>query len=279
MVVVRIKYKYLIVALSGIVLVCLLFWGFFGLLGLNRPAYGDVNYSFAVSGMPQSTKQMAIVLEDMGEGREGVAEALALETDITFAVLPLCQYSTQDAQAATEAGKEVMLHLPMEPAGNKTDAAAFNGITGDMNTQAIREYIEKAAKSVPGAKGAGDHQGEVISQNMSAMRAVLSQLQEEGAAYYLDSRSVQSNAPQLLCRDIGLPYAQRNVNIDGRMNAGYIKRQLLIAADIAEKYGKSIAVGHLGQKDSALMVQVIADMLPELQEKGIEVVFVSELFE
>jgi len=148
-----------------------------------------------------------------------------------------------------------------------------------MNTQAIEEYITSAIASVPGATGAGDHQGETVCNNMSAMRTVLTQLKSNKFGYYLDSRTVSSSAPQLLCRDLGLQYAQRNVNIDGKKNEGYIKKQLLIAADIADKYGKSIAVGHLGVKDSETTVKVISEMIPVLEEKGIEIVFVSELFE
>ena len=57
----------------------------------------------------------AIVIDDMGRDLEAAHKLLALDYPLTFSVLPYLRYTQMTAQEAHRGGREVMLHLPMEP--------------------------------------------------------------------------------------------------------------------------------------------------------------------
>lgn len=57
----------------------------------------------------------------------------------------------------------------------------------------------------------------------------------------------------------------------------YIKQQLAKAGDIALKYGYSVAIGHVGSVSGKITAQAIKEMLPQLEGKGIKLVYISEL--
>ncbi|MEV2771420.1 divergent polysaccharide deacetylase family protein [Paenibacillus larvae] len=64
---------------------------------------------------PSTQKRAAIVIDDFGNKMGGTEDMLALPFPITVAVMPFLQTTKADAEAAHAAGKEVIIHLPMEP--------------------------------------------------------------------------------------------------------------------------------------------------------------------
>jgi len=59
--------------------------------------------------------RVAIIIDDLGHDRFIAEKFLSLEAPLTFSLLPFGPYSKKIAVAADLKGKEIMLHLPMEP--------------------------------------------------------------------------------------------------------------------------------------------------------------------
>ena len=85
-----------------------LIFGFFNVLPANINTFVQA----------EEKPKLAIVIDDFGSDRHGVEEMLNLKIPLTVAVLPGCEFTTEDAQKAHEHGHEVILHMPME---NQTD--------------------------------------------------------------------------------------------------------------------------------------------------------------
>ncbi|TMA82663.1 MAG: hypothetical protein E6J72_02115 [Deltaproteobacteria bacterium] len=66
-----------------------------------------------------SRPRVAIVIDDLGDSLEAARAVLDLEPAVTLAVIPFRRYSTRVAAAAVERGREVILHLPLEPAARR----------------------------------------------------------------------------------------------------------------------------------------------------------------
>ena len=65
-----------------------------------------------------SSPRIAIVIDDFGyNGSETTMGILGLDFPITISVLPHCPHTTDIAHAAHRVGKEVIVHIPMEPRG------------------------------------------------------------------------------------------------------------------------------------------------------------------
>ncbi|MEZ4576956.1 MAG: divergent polysaccharide deacetylase family protein [Desulfobacterales bacterium] len=58
---------------------------------------------------------LAIIIDDFGYDLEMAKKFLALDPNLTCAVLPHSVYFRQIAELARKSGHEVMLHQPMEP--------------------------------------------------------------------------------------------------------------------------------------------------------------------
>ena len=66
-----------------------------------------------------STPTITIIIDDVGNNLVNGERAIALPGAITYAVLPFTPYGNKLAQQAHQAGKEVMLHLPMDNSHNR----------------------------------------------------------------------------------------------------------------------------------------------------------------
>ena len=59
--------------------------------------------------------KIAIMIDDLGNSKKVDNAVLSINAPLTIAILPLLNESRRTAERASSIGKEVLLHLPMEP--------------------------------------------------------------------------------------------------------------------------------------------------------------------
>ena len=67
----------------------------------------------------QSLKKAAIVIDDFGNQMSGTEEMMELPVPFTAAIMPFLPTTKQDAELAHSHGKDVIVHMPMEPVKGK----------------------------------------------------------------------------------------------------------------------------------------------------------------
>ncbi|WP_010244044.1 divergent polysaccharide deacetylase family protein [Acetivibrio cellulolyticus] len=244
----------------------------------NISKVGSLN---AYSGVPlqQSDKpagKIAIVIDDFGQDRNGVKEMMSINRHLTFAVMPFLTYSQSDAKDAFEKGFEVIVHLPMEPVSGKISWLGPKPILSTLSDTEVYEITSEALTNVPYAVGANIHMGSKISTNDRIMSDVLDIIKQNGI-YFLDSKTSAKSVAKKIAAEKAVAFYERNVFLDGQTSKEHVKEQLRKAGAIALKDGKSIAIGHVGIEGGKVTAQAIIEMLPEFDEKNIQLVFVSEL--
>jgi len=60
-------------------------------------------------------RQIAVIIDDIGYDLGAVEELARIRAPIAFAVLPHTPHAAEAAEILHAAGKEILLHLPMEP--------------------------------------------------------------------------------------------------------------------------------------------------------------------
>ena len=65
--------------------------------------------------------KLAVIIDDFGYNGAGTAEMLALDIPFTAAVLPFSSHTAENAAQAKAAGKEVIIHMPMESLTGKPE--------------------------------------------------------------------------------------------------------------------------------------------------------------
>lgn len=221
-----------------------------------------------------SKPKVALVIDDLGYNPELAEELFALDFPMTVSVLPNLPHSASIARLARQRDKEVILHLPMEPYDYPNAQVEKGTLLTSMQDEEIRELIQKAIDSLGCAIGANNHMGSRMVEDEKKMCVILDEMKEKGF-FFLDSRTSPGSKVFRLAKDMNVKTAKRDVFLDGHNDIDYIYKQLEEVADLANKNGYGIAIGHLLPKT----IEALRRYLPELQKRGIQLVRLSEVIE
>lgn len=225
---------------------------------------------------PGREPKLAIIIDDFGQSREGVAEMMDINAHLTFAVMPFLQFSEQDARTAHDKGFEVIVHLPMEPYNGKPSWLGPHPILAGMDEEEVRQIVKASFESVPFAAGANNHMGSKATSDENIVSSILDVIKEKNL-YFVDSKTGTRQLSKKIAGEKGVICFDRDVFLDGNRSKSEIKKQLQEAEKIALKKGKAVAIGHVGQEGGKVTAQAINEMLDEFEANGIKLSFISEL--
>ncbi len=212
---------------------------------------------------PEDAPVIALVIDDMGHNMETVRRAAALPAAMTLAFLPYVQDAPRRVAVAREAGKEIFLHMPMEPSSPAFDPGP-GAIRAGQPAATIRANLEAALARVPGAVGVNNHMGSRATADARAMREVMGLLRERGLVY-VDSWTSPRSVAEKTAREVGIPFGGRDVFIDNVREPAAIRRQLALAERRARRRGTAIVIGH----PHAVTLEVLEEWIPEARARGV----------
>jgi polysaccharide deacetylase 2 family uncharacterized protein YibQ len=245
-----------------------------------HPAYEQQQYTSAAIGQsPVKARRkaagpgtMAIIIDDMGSSVQEAKALLAIDLPITFSIIPGLAKVKSVAEIAHERGRQVMLHMPMEPQGYPEQRLEQNGLLLNQSDDEIYRRLQDYFGSVPYVVGANNHMGSRFTEDEGKMRAVLGALKERGL-FFIDSRTSPKSVGYALAGRMGLEAGTRNVFLDNVQEVGAIRAQLEETARVARRRGSAIAIGH----PHSATIQALRETMPELKRSGITFVYASEL--
>lgn len=230
---------------------------------------------FPQHGHGQEMKKAAIIIDDFGGGVGGVKDFLEGDVQITAAIMPFSELSKKHAEWAYENGLEIMVHLPMQPKKGKASWLGPKPITNDLSREEVRKRVIDAIDSVPHAMGLNNHMGSLVVENEEIVRVIV-EVAKEKQLYIVDSATSPKSKFEEITEELNVPFIKRDVFLDDICSVNQVKKQMLILARIAESRGTAVAIGHVGTSGKVCSLGVTESM-PELKQKHIKVVPVSEL--
>ncbi|MBO8128412.1 MAG: divergent polysaccharide deacetylase family protein [Peptococcaceae bacterium] len=249
-----------------------------GHMDISKPISRDELPLTKVAGgiMEGKKPKVAIVIDDCGQSNPGgVKEMLSIDRPLTFAVMPNLENSRRQAVQAAERGYEVIVHLPMQPVRGKASWLGPGAITSEMTAEEIRREVRRNFAQVPYATGFNNHMGSLVTSRDDLIRPVLEVAREKGF-FVLDSRTSDKSKIIPLAQSMGIAYTQRDIFLDDVKSVDHMKRQLDLLADKALANGSAIGIGHVGMGGEK-MARAIKEMIPVMEAKGIEFVYLCEL--
>lgn len=214
----------------------------------------------------------ALVFDDMGQDLTAARRLLELPCPLTFAVLPHLSHSRAVAEETHRAGREVMLHLPMQPLPNGEVNPGAGEIRVGMLPGQVARTLEVNLASVPHARGVNNHMGSLATADAGLMNAVMQSLARQGL-YFVDSRTTGSSVALEAARRAGLPAFYRSVFLDGIQTEEYTLAQLREFVRILARQEAAIAIGH----PFPTTIAALERFLPEFDRLDIRLVPVSRL--
>jgi len=224
----------------------------------------------AVKPFPKLPK-IAIVIDDLGYDRHIAQEFIDLQAPLTLSFLPQAPHAKEMALLAREKGKEILLHLPMEPLDFPRTNPGPGALLLSMSASEILQIINNDFNEFSFVQGANNHMGSRFTENREKMAVVLESLRKRDL-FFLDSLTTAQSVIPALAEDLGVKYLQRNIFLDNEVAEGPIRQQLEKLIQVAQDRGFAVGCGH----PYPLLLQVIRDQLPYLKNK-VEIVSLSEL--
>jgi polysaccharide deacetylase 2 family uncharacterized protein YibQ len=208
---------------------------------------------------PAGLPRVALVIDDLGYAPPDLVTRLcALSVPFDVAVLPYQEFTRQSAEIAHGRGKEVMLHLPMEPKGYPgpgkdpgPDAILFN-----LTEAQVRERVQKALAAIPFRKGVNNHMGSRITPDQARMTWVLEEVKAR-QCFFVDSRTEKDSVAFDVARDLAVPTVQRKVFLDDDKSAAAITRQWDRTLALARTDGQTLVIGHIYPETVAQLEQLV----------------------
>lgn len=191
--------------------------------------------------------RMALVIDDLGYAHPDlVARLCAQPVPFDVAVLPYLEFSRPSAELAHSRGKEVMLHLPMEPLGYPGPGKnpGPDAVMYDLAEAQVRERVRKALASIPHRKGVNNHMGSRITPDQARMTWVMEEIKAK-SCFFVDSRTEKDSVAFEVAQDLAVPTVQRQVFLDDDKDFAAIQKQWERALGLARDQGQVLAIGHI----------------------------------
>ena len=175
-----------------------------------------------------------------------VTRLCSLPVAFSVAVLPYQEHTRESAEIAHRMGKEVMLHLPMEPVGYPGPGRdpGPNAILYNLTESEVRRRTRMAMDEIPHRTGVNNHMGSRITPDRSRMGWVLREVKAR-KFFFVDSRTEKESVAFDLAQELSIPAVQRQVFLDDDKAFPEMEKQWERALKLAEKEGSVLIIGHI----------------------------------
>jgi polysaccharide deacetylase 2 family uncharacterized protein YibQ len=215
--------------------------------------------------------RVAIIIDDLGNDRRIAENFMEIDAPLTISILPQSPFTKQIVKKARQKGLDIMLHQPMEPNELSRVNPGPGVLLTSMSPDDIIRQLKANLDEIPGIKGVNNHMGSKMTASAPQMRQIFSVLKKRGL-FFVDSRTTSKSVCRLSAGLLQIPFAERDVFLDHRQNAVFIKKQIKALIRIAQKDGHAIGIAH----PHIITCQVLKDSMPELK-KAVEIVPVSQV--
>ncbi len=216
--------------------------------------------------------QVAIIIDDIGYQKVD-PDIIRLPYPLTVAVMPFTPNGVEMTALASQHGKEIMLHMPME-------AVAQNHLLGKgalrrpMNKQQVQQALHKALDSVPQAIGINNHMGSLYTSLPEQMDWVV-EVVAARRLYFIDSKTTGKSVVPAITQKHGVKSRSRDVFLDNDKSYKALDRQFNQLIHLAKQHGHAVAIGHPYPET----YRYLKKNLPRLAQQGIKVVPASALLD
>ncbi len=216
---------------------------------------------------------LVFVIDDVGNSTELLKAFLDIPYPVTFAIMPDRQYTEECAAMITAAGKEYILHQPMEAIGD-SDPGASAIYTGMSRTE-IREILAHNFSQLPDAKGMNNHMGSKATSDPEVMSIVMEYLSENGL-FFLDSYTIAESNSAEKAAEKSVSYLKRNTMfLDNEKDQDSIIEAINEGKKAAGKKGHAVMIGHVVSDELA---KAMLELYPTFIEDGFTLKEISEIF-
>ena len=227
------------------------------------------------AGEPHNTPEISIIIDDIGYRIREDVRAIAIPGPVAYAIMPHSPYARKMSRLASQNGKLVLLHLPMEAVMQEKNRFLGPGALWlDMTREQFMLTLKIDLDSLPEAVGVNNHEGSLLTRHTGHMEWLMDGLQKH-RKFFIDSVTSEQSVASRVAMEKSVPYLRRDVFLDNERNETYIKSQLAELIRVARNNGKAIGIGHPHPET----IQVLTRELQKLDKYGVVLVSLTDLLQ
>jgi len=220
----------------------------------------------AGGGLPR----IVLIIDDLGNWRSAGERTAALPGPVACAVLPHTPFAALIAERAHDAGKEVILHLPLAPIQRSATAAGMISI--NTTHKQLARIFAVDINSVPHVVGVNNHMGSLLTQHPGHMAWLMTEIGDRGGLFFVDSYTSKASVALKIATEKGIPATRRDVFLDNVPTEAAIDREFRRLKKLARRNGIAVGIGHPYPATLTYLERV----LPGLADEGVELISVAD---
>jgi polysaccharide deacetylase 2 family uncharacterized protein YibQ len=217
---------------------------------------------------------VAIIMDDLGRSTYTAQSLVSIPQHVTFSILPGETHAGKVAELAYRSGREVMLHVPMEPQGYPAVNPGDDALFVSYSETEISDRFNALLAAVPHVTGTNNHMGSRFTEDAQALAPVMKSLRQKGL-FFIDSRTTGLSQVTDVANEYGVPTLSRDVFLDNVADVDAIVVQLGKLEARARRQGMAIGICHPYPET----LEALRKTLPEQAGRGITFVPVSQLLQ
>jgi polysaccharide deacetylase 2 family uncharacterized protein YibQ len=222
---------------------------------------------------PRTQPTIAVIIDDVGYRLAEGQRVVRLPGPVAVAILPHTAHGAVLAREAESAGKEVLLHLPMQAIA-RDEVPGPGALELDQTRSEFAAVLAADLASVPFVRGVNNHMGSLLTRHPGHMRWLMEELKARPPLYFIDSYTTAQSVGLAIAREQGVPALRRDVFLDSNDDPAAIEAEWRRLLELARERGRAIAIGH----PYPATLAVLERLVPALPEAGVRLVPLAELF-
>ncbi|MGD8418425.1 MAG: divergent polysaccharide deacetylase family protein [Pseudomonadales bacterium] len=210
--------------------------------------------------LPQRHK-LAIVIDDMGYSLHQAERILRLPPELTLAMLPYAPHSREIAEEASRAGREIILHQPMEPLAGDQEPGTLEL---DMSAERFEAQLEDSLARLPEIRGVNNHTGSLLTAHRGPMERLMHGISGRGL-YFLDSRTTPDTVAESTARAYHVPTIHRDVFLDHEITEPFLAHAFEKSVAIARRRGYAVVIAHPHPLTLEFLERALAGLPPDVE--------------
>ena len=218
--------------------------------------------------------KIALLIDDFGYTDNGKLIKIFFEeinVPFTISIIPGTPFVREVAEKAHRKGKQILVHLPMQPAGEFKNSYRWIILKG-MSKEKIRKTVKEAVESIPYAEGLNNHMGSLATTKKEIMEPLLQVLKEK-KMFFVDSRTSPFSVGYSLARKMGVKSTFNCVFLDNKKEETYIEGQFKKLILEATEKGWAVGLAHSDIRTAFALKKIIE----KCDRRKIEFVLCSEV--
>lgn len=211
--------------------------------------------------------KVAIIIDDMGYHPKVGRELLSMDLDLTFSFLPHAPFTTEQEEQAYLAGRDILLHQPLEPRDAKWDVGP-GALFLTTEPDRLPAIVERNLQAVPHAIGVNNHMGSKYTEHPDHMRQLLAFVKKKDL-FFIDSFTTAASTGMTEAAKLGIKTARRHVFLDNVHDPGKICLKLEQLVQRAREHGYAIGIGHPNRETLTALTRCREKLLQQVRVIGV----------